>query len=184
MRTVVILIFFSILAEGCAAPPSKFLRPKVDIRQYKKVAVLPMDNYTDDRLAGEKIRLAIIVELLSSGLDVMEPGEVNSTMMAMNMTNLRALSSDKLKAIGKELKTDLLIVGTVTEYGLKMGTRGSYPEISINLIMFDATSGQDVWSVWHATAGPSVWTNYFGAQGETLNEATRKIVKEAVRSCL
>lgn len=182
MRIVVLSAIFALISFGCGSGPREFVRPELDQGSFKRVAVLPLDNFTDDRLAGEKIRRAIIVELLARGTDVVEPGEVNSVLLKMQVQNLHTFTRQQLTTIGNELKVNSLIAGSVSDYGMKRGAKSSFPEISLYLVMYDASSGNVLWSVWHTTGGPGFWQTYLGTEEETLSEAVRKIVHQAVRS--
>jgi len=182
MRIAASLIIIAALLGGCGPAPRKFVRPNVQKEKFQRLAVLPIDNFTAEKFAGEKMRQAIITELLASGVDVVEPGEVNNVLVKLQIQSLRTLTREQLKSIGKELNVNTLMTGFVGEYGMKKGVRVSYPEISVNLMMHDAASGEVFWSVWHTTGGPSFWTRYFGAEGNTLNEAAREMVKKAIGS--
>jgi hypothetical protein len=50
------------------------------------------------------------------------------------------------------------------------------------LMMIDIRSGNIAWSAWHTSGGPSFWTRHFGAEGATLNEISRKVIKDAVNT--
>jgi hypothetical protein len=70
--------------------------------------------------------------------------------------------------------------GSVEAYGISRGISVSYPEVSINLMLVEASSGNVMWSVCHTSGGPSFWTRHFGAEGISLSEAATKVVKEAI----
>jgi hypothetical protein len=183
MRKIAFFIVLALLAGGCGGPsPRKFVRPNIDLKNYRRVAVLPIDNFTPEKYAGEKIRQAVMTELLARGVDIVEPGEVNNALVKMQVQSLRTLTREQLKELGKELNVNTVMTGSVGAYATKKGVRVSYPEVSINLMAREVSSGQILWSVWHATGGPTFWTKYFGTEGKSLNEAAREIVHEAVRS--
>lgn len=172
-----------LLVGGCGGfSPKTYVRKDIDRGKIKKVAVLPLDSMCEDKLAGLKIRMALISELLSKGVDVVEPGEVNNALINLNVQYIRSLTGEQIKAIGKKLGVHAILTGTVAEYSMQKGVRDSYPEISVNITMYDADTGRILLSSYQTTGGASFWTEYFGADDESLNEATRKVVKQAVNS--
>ncbi|MGD2079973.1 MAG: hypothetical protein PVJ36_02430 [Nitrospirota bacterium] len=146
----------------------------------KKVAVLPLDPLAADRNAGERFRMAIIAELLSKGVDIVEPGEVIRVMVDMDLKALRGLTVENIQEIGRRLEADYVMTGSVGSYSIRKGVEVSYPDVSLNLILYEISSGEIVGSVWHSTGGPSFSSRHFGAEGRTLNEAVREVVKEGV----
>ncbi|MDP2277823.1 MAG: DUF799 family lipoprotein [Nitrospirota bacterium] len=177
--TLCSLLFFS---HGCAGAPKHkhYIRQDFAISSVKRVAVLPLENYTSDNYAGERIRKTIITEILSRGIDVIEPGEVTKTLTDLKVKSLGALSVKEAQNLQKTLGVEAVIMGAVDAYGISAGISVSYPEVSIQLMLLDASSGSIVWSVWHTSGGASFWTRHFGTEGMSLSEAAKKVVKETV----
>ena len=177
--TLCSLLFFS---HGCAGPPKHkhYIRQDFAISSVKRVAILPLENYTSDNYAGERIRKTIITEILSRGIDVIEPGEVTKTLTDLKVNSLGALSVKEAQDLQKTLGVEAVIMGAVDAYGISAGISVSYPEVSIQLMLLDASSGSIVWSVWHTSGGASFWARHFGVEGMSLSEAAKKVVKETV----
>lgn len=174
--TLCSLLFFS---HGCTGSPRHYIRPDFAISSVKRVAILPLENYTSDNYAGERIRKTIITEILSRGIDVIEPGEVTKSLTDLKVKSLGALSVKEVQNLQKTLGVEAVIMGAVEAYGMRTGISVSYPEVSIQLMLLDA-SGSIVWSVWHTSGGASFWTRHFGAEGMSLSEVAKKVVKETV----
>jgi hypothetical protein len=173
----VLLVFMA----GCGGmAPTYYKRQGFDAREIKKVAVLPLDPLAGDRNAGEKFRMSIIAELLSKGVDIVEPGEVIRVLMDMDVKSLRSLSVKEIQEIGKRLGADAVMTGSVGSYSMRKGINVSYPDVSVNLFLYEVSSGEIVWSVWHSSGGASFSSRHFGTEGKTLNEAVREVVKEAI----
>jgi TolB-like protein len=170
-----------IFIYGCGGP-KYYIRPETDISNIKRVAVLPLDNFTSDEYAGEKIRRIVITELLLRGIDVIEPGEITRVLKETKVTSLRSINIADIKNIGEKLGAEAIMMGSVEAFGISKGISVTYPEVSIQLILLEASSGNIVWSVLHTTGGASFWTRHFGAEGISLSEAARKAVKEAVNT--
>ncbi len=177
------LLLVLLLMAGCSGP-RQYVREDAGVRTIKKIAVLPLASLTADENAGEKIRGLVISELLSRGVDVVEPGEVTRALLEMKVRSLGALTVDDFKALGKRLKVKALMTGSVAAYGMSRGITTTYPEVSIHLMLIDTSNGEIVWSVWHTAGGPSFWTRHFGTEGLTLSETARKAVREAIGALL
>lgn len=175
--TLCSLLFFS---HGCTGAPKHYIRPDFAISSVKRVAILPFENYTLDNYAGERIRRMIITEILSRGIDVIEPGEVTKSLTDLKVKSPGELSVKEAQDLQKTLGVEAVIMGAVGAYGTSSGISVSYPEVSIQLALLDAGSGSIVWSVWHTSGGASFWTRHFGAEGMSLSEAAKKVVKETV----
>ncbi len=167
-----------IFIYGCG--PEHYIRPKTDINNIKKVAVLPFENFTSDEYAGEKIRRLVITELLLRGIDVIEPGEVTRILRESKVKSLGSIKIAEIQDIGKTLKVEAVMMGSVEAFGLSRGISVTYPEVSVHLVLLEASSGNIIWSMWHTTGGANFWTRHFGSEGISLSEAARKTVKEAI----
>jgi TolB-like protein len=166
---------------GCGGTRQTFYKLHgFNARTIKKVAVLPLDPLAGDKNSGERFRMAIIAELLSKGVDVVEPGEVIRVMVDMDLQSLRSLTVKDIQEIGTRLGADYVMTGSVGSYAMRKGARVSYPDVSITLLLWEVSSGEIVWSVWHATGGATFASRHFGAEGRTLNEAVQEVVKEAI----
>jgi len=174
-------VFCSVLIfiYGCGGP-EHYIRPKTDISNIRRVAVLPMGNFTSDEYAGEKVRRVVITELLLRGIDVIEPGEVTRVLRESNVRPLGSIKITEIQDMGKTLSVEAVMMGSVETFGISRGISVTYPEVTIHLILLEASSGDIVWSVRHTAGGASFWTRHFGSEGITLSEAARKVVKEAI----
>lgn len=177
---LVLLGVLLLVLSGCGLRPTYYKRQDFDAGNIKRVAVLPLESLTPDKDVGERVRMAVIAELLSRGVDVIEPGEVIRVMLDMGVKSLRGLSVEEIKKIGQTLGADMVMTGSVGAFGMQKGIKISYPEVSIDLMLYDVASGEIVWSVWHSTGGASFSSRHFGTEGKTLNEAARDVVKDAI----
>ena len=141
---------------------------------------MPFDNFTSDGYAGEKIRRIAITELLSRGIDVIEPGEVTSLLRELKIKSLGIITVKEIQDIGKSLGVDALMMGSVEAFGISKGISVNYPEVTIFLMLIETSSGKVIWSERHTSGGPSFWTRHLGAEGLSLSETARKVVKETI----
>jgi TolB-like protein len=144
------------------------------------MAVLPFESLTDDEYAGEKIRKTVITELLSRGIDVIEPGEVTRVLIDQNVKSLGSMRTTDLQNVAKKLGVEAVMMGSVEAYDISRGISVTYPEVSINLRLIEASSGNIIWSVCQTSGGPGFWTRHFGAEGMSLSETATEVVNEAI----
>lgn len=182
---VVIAVAFLALA-GCAAPsaqPSFHLRQDIDLSTIKKVAVLPLENLTNDKYAADAVRHVIVNELLVSGVvDVSMPGDAMAAAEKAGVRTVTTMSEDQIKKVGAALKVQAVIFGAVGKYGEIRSGQFSAPEVTITLMMADTQTGSIVWSVTRSSVGDNFMARHFGARAETLSETTIKVVREALQT--
>jgi hypothetical protein len=174
IMALVILSFIS----GCKQ--KHYMRPEVKAENIKTIVVLPFQNLTPHAYADEKVRSAVIIELLSRGFDIVEPGEVRSVLGELEVRSLGALSTSDIQYIGETLGVNAVMKGAISTYQMSRGVSVSYPEVSINLMLLNASSGKITWQIWRTAGGPSFWTRHFGAETSTLDETVRDVVKDAI----
>jgi len=72
---VFICLISIIFTTGCAV--DKFYKnPQLDAGQINTIAVLPFENFTNDKYAGDKMKEKVVIELFSRGFEVIEEGEI------------------------------------------------------------------------------------------------------------
>jgi hypothetical protein len=170
---------------SCASrgTPSSYIRPDYDFSYIKKVAVLPLDNITNEKFAGDVVRQVVISELLATGLvDVAVPGEAVAATDKLGIKSISSLNADQIKAIGNALKVQAVIFGSVEKYGEVRIGNVSAPEVTITLIMADTNSGSIIWSVTKTGGGASFMARHFGARSETLSETVLRVIREAIQT--
>ncbi len=188
MRSLKYLFTLSIvflLISGCGGKgtPSFYINQDIDFSFIKRVAVLPFENFTSDKFAGDAVRQVVISELLASGLvDVVCPGDVNAAIDSLKIKTGSSPNAEQIKSIGKTLKVQAVIIGAVNKYGEIREGSISLPEVSLTLMMADAGSGSIIWSVTKAKVGGGFWAKHFGARADTMSETVLKVVREAIKT--
>ena len=77
-RTIICIVVIVLAHAGCGGrgAPSFYINQDVDFSFIEKVAVLPFENLSSERFAGDMVRQVVISELLATGLvEVSVPGE-------------------------------------------------------------------------------------------------------------
>lgn len=178
---------FSVLLVLCASVffayscgPKYFTRGNTNPDDLKKIAVFPLENFTIDENADNRVRIILISELLSKGVDVVEPGEVTRTFREMKVRSADAVKVAELQEIGRALKADALMLGSVEFFGISRGVSVSYPEVTINLRLIGTSTGDILWSVRNTSGGAGFWTRHFGSETVSLSETAERVVKDAL----
>lgn len=174
---------FMLAATGCASAGSKYLHPNVDLAALKTVAVLPFENVTEDRTAGDKVQKVFLTELLALGVfEVVEPGTVTKALKGVRAESADALAPAELKTLGETAKADALFLGTVVDFAESRSGGTAAPEVTIQLRLVEAQSGVTVWSVSRTRSGAGAMKKLFGIGGDSLTEAARKLIHEQLRT--
>ena len=186
-RNIIIPVLFVLIAAGCTREVVRYINPEANFSYIKKVAILPFNNLSDDRFAGEKVRSAITVDLLSRGVfDVVEQGEVNKvTSLVLRAAGaeegmVTELDRETLKLLGERLGVQAVILGSVDEY---VGRREE-ALVGLSVRMLDTSSGIILWQAKASTSSASFWRKILGLEGVDTSTLTRKVVKTAFDTLL
>jgi TolB-like protein len=172
-----------ITVTGCRSigPSWFYVRQDTDFSFIKRVAVLPMENLSNDKFAADIVSDLVVSELLASGLvDVVIPGDVTAALNKLDIKSISSPSAEQIKALGKALRVEAVITGTIEQYGETTFGNVSSPEVTISFMMTDVGSGSIIWSVTKTRGGLSFMAKHFGARSETLSETVLAVVREAI----
>ncbi len=163
--------------------PSFHIREDIDFSFIKRVAVIPLENLTNEKFAGEIVRQVVISELLASGLvDVVVPGDVMSAINTLGIQPITSPDAKQIKALGDMLKVQAIVMGSVEEYGETRIGNISVPEVTITLMMADTGTGSIIWSVTKTRAEASFMAKHFGAKTKSMSETVLAVVREAIQT--
>ncbi|MBI5599502.1 MAG: hypothetical protein HY890_07165 [Deltaproteobacteria bacterium] len=176
-----------LVIAGCGGSVIRYVNPDANFTYIKKVAVLPFNNFTTDRFAGEKVRAVVMVDILSRGVfDVVEQGEVSKILsLVLRATGaeegmVSELDRETLKLLGERLGVQAVVLGSVDEYE---GRRGE-SIVSVSIRMLDTGSGIILWQAKAMATGSGFWRKIIGLEGLDANTLTRKAVKTALDTLL
>ncbi|MCB9897956.1 MAG: hypothetical protein H6825_08130 [Planctomycetes bacterium] len=171
---------------GCASTEevgTAFLHPNADLSLVRRVAVLPLENMTSDRFAGDRVREILAVELLAQGLfDVVDAGEVNRVLRTRNIENVAALGPEAVRSLGEDLGVQALLLGSVMEYRERRSGTFTAPEIALSLRLVDVETGIAMWSVSGAHSGLDAMTRLFGTGEKSFTQVARDLVRHLLDS--
>lgn len=179
-----LLLLLTFVSSGCGGISSSrvYINPQADFSFYRKVALLPFRNMTDDPLAGEKMTDVFLTEILIAGdLEVMDIGQFKSVVAQVARGgNVYDLSASQLAQIGDLAKVQGVFTGTIQDY--KMITVGGeqYPLISVTFKFLDAPTGTLVWQYTASVAGGPKFPIVTIGEIFTLAELGPKVCAQAV----
>jgi TolB-like protein len=186
LRALIGIVLMLLISSGCGGgtgTPGFYINQNIDFSFIKKVAVLPFENLTNERFAGDMVRQVVISELLATELvEVSVPGDPIAAIENLRLKPEDPLSAEQIKTVGKALKVQAVILGAVEKYGEIRDGNISAPEVSITLMMADTSSGSIIWSVTKTRGGASFWARHFGSRSDTLSETVLKVVREALQT--
>jgi hypothetical protein len=180
----VFILLFLFFISGCRSGGIVYhINENVDFSFIKRVAVMPLDNLTGEKAAGEIIKQVVISELLASGLvEVVVPGQVLYSINRLNIKNISSPNEKEIKALGKALKVEALIIGSVEQFDETRSGTLPVPEITITLMMADTGTGNIIWSITNTRGGASFMSRHFGADTETMSEAVLAVVRDSIQT--
>lgn len=179
------MLLATVFLTGCRSTPTKYIHPNADLAAIKKVAVLPFENLTEDRSAGDKLQKIFLVELLSLQVfDVVEPGQVTKVLKTENIAGPDALSPADLKRVGEALGSDGIFIGSVVDFEESRIGATPAPLVTIQLRLIETQTGATVWSTSQSRSGLKASTRLFGVGAESLTEAARVLLRRELDTLL
>ena len=164
-----------------ATMAADYVHPKYDFSLIQKIAVLPLENLTQDQQAGERVRKIVVSEILAAGeLDVVEPAQVNQALSQQQIQSISGISAKQIAELGKSLGVQAFVIGSVDNYERVNVGGGTFAEVAITLRALDAATGTVIWSTSKSAGGAGFFGRLFGFGGDTMYEATQKAVHAAV----
>ena len=158
-----------VIGVGCSTHRSEPLNLDA-LKDIGKIGVVPFENYSSNANAGLILSDQLANELMvSSKLDIVNPEAIRSAL---------APHAGKIwtaQKIGKLLKVDTVITGTVTEYRYKNGI-SQEPVISLTVYMVRVKDGKVIWSANTSKGDSSIFEG--SGLGALAQNRCAMIVKE------
>lgn len=189
-KVIGILLIALFMLAGCSGSTVKYINPSADFAYIKKIAILPFNNFTEDRYAGEKVRSALTIDIMSKHVfEVMEQGEITKVMNMLfreeGFEEGRVVQLDKemLRMLGEKLGVQAVIQGSVNEYS---GSRGGYTTnvVAISVRMLDTGSGIVLWQANASEIGSSTFRKMIGIDQVDMTVLTTSVVRKAIDTLL
>ena len=186
-RTIAVAGLIAILvAPACSGRvrTTKFVHPDFDFGFVEKVAVVPLENLSNDTQAGERATRILITELLASrAIDIVEPGELRAAMQRLSIATPTP-STRQVVELGKELGVQAVMTGSVTQSDLIRSGSVSIPVVTLDLHLLEVETAAPVWAATHTERGSTSGAKWLGTGAEPISETTRRCVRRSIRSLI
>jgi hypothetical protein len=181
-RTLVISIL--IWTAGCAGhrgAQSTFHDPNMDFGLIQSVAVLPFENLTNSARAGETSR-DVFMTLLQASVDlyVIPPGEIQRAISRTQPENPMRPTVEEVVKLAANLETDVVITGTVLEFGQVRSGSATSNVCSLSVKMLEGQTGRVVWSASATRGGVSAGDRLVGSGGQPMNVVISRAAEDLV----
>lgn len=184
-NAVGIIIFMLLSLAGCAGKNSiqSYLRPEANFSFIRKVAVLPLENYSNNNPIAVRCRQMIISEVMSAGLfDVVDKMQVDSLLREEAIPPGSPINNAILRRLGNRLGVQGFILGSVDEASERKQGAAIYLDLSVSLRLIESESGLVVWQASGRENGYSIWGRLFGLESKDPFEVTLKLVRDLLRT--
>jgi hypothetical protein len=171
---------------GCATPggtDASFHDPNMDFSLIQSLAVLPFGNLTSTAKASDRVRDVFMTMLQATeALYVIPPGEVARGISRIGLQDPTEPTADDVIGLARNLEADVVISGTVLEYGTVRSASASANVISVSVQMMEGQTGKVVWQASATRGGIGATKRLFGGGGEPMNTVTTKAVEDLLNA--
>lgn len=194
-----VILLLAMVAVGCGGP-QVYMHPNPGFERIKRMAVLPLDNFTKDDKASDKVRANFVVELLrTASFNVMDIGETDRLLQiaelsyttsqistpgtgAPEMFDQETASEPLSKKIGEALKVEAIFVGSVEAYSTERVSDQIIPEVSISARLIDAETGIIIWASTHSRRGGAGFPIFGWGKVTSLSVLSQQVIQDMVDS--
>jgi TolB-like protein len=158
-RLLSFLLSISILLGVAACAPSRpVLEKKNDSIFFDEssclVAFLPFYNDSSYEQGGGIAQRIFAAELNRlAGIQVSSDADVRNVFQELHIYPNQSLEIDQIRMLGSRLGVQRIISGRVLEMEEKTGEHFVNPKLTLTLNVYDADSGQMLWSTYHSREG-------------------------------
>jgi hypothetical protein len=115
---------------------------------------------------------------------VIPAGEIARQVSLAGIPNPYAPTNEEVIKLGKMLKAQAVITGTIREYGEVRSGAASANVISLSVQLTEVDTGKVVSSVGVTRGGIGMSERLFGGGGEPMNDITAKAIKDVIKKLL
>jgi len=183
MKRFIVPLMISFLLLACSPALHYYANPATDLSYIKRVAILPLHNFTRANLADEKIRDILETELLELGtFQVVDRGEVDAILRELRIKSPSEISPSTLRKISRGLNVQAVMTGSVDEYEIQRSGGISIPFVTVSLKLIDAKSAKVVWQITASEKGGGVMARLFGVGEKSLIEVSHILIRRCVKT--
>jgi hypothetical protein len=181
LKECIFSFFLAFCLTACASSsvPNTYVSPGFDFAAIRRVAVMPFDNFSRDKEAGERVRDTFANSLLSTGaVYVLPTGEVARGIARAGIVNPTAPSVEEIARLAGIIEVDAIFTGTINEYGEVRSGSATANMISMIVAMLETQTGKVVWTATATKGGITIWDRLFGSGGRPMSDVTGDAVDE------
>ncbi len=133
---------------SCASGSRLYVNPDADMAFYKKVAVMPFTNLSNDNLAAPRVTRAFVTELLMADrFALVQPEDFIGALGRAGVFPGSDGTYDpaRLKEFAAAAGIQGVLRGAVTEYQMTRTESGDVPAIAFDAELLDVGTGTVVW---------------------------------------
>ena len=184
--TVVALLGGLLVAFGCTGvKKTAYLDQNANFGAVQTVALLPMQNFTSDVNASQKVGQIVAIHLWKSrAFDLVEGGDVYAALAKAGVDDIKTMTAAQAQAVGEQLGAQALLTGTVRELEIDRSGGIAAPNVALQFDLLDAATGDKIWSTVVSRQGAGTGARLFGVGGRSVNETILGLVQEAFRTLI
>ena len=183
MKKIILTLMVLSMLFACGPGMRYYTNPAADLSYIKRVAILPLHNFTRSDLAHEKIRDVLETELLQLEVfEVIDRGEVDAVLRELRINSPSAVSPSMLKKISQELNVQAVLTGAVDEYETERSGNISLAFVAVSLKLIDAKSAKVIWQITSSEKGGGVLTRLFGVGEKSLLDVGRILIRKCLKT--
>ena len=177
-----VVVASALVLTACAAKRSDAVTyhdPVMDFSLIRSVAVVPMENLTADRNAGEIVRDVLMTMLQATGaVYVVPPGEVGRGLSRVSPAQESTPTPEEVVELAANVGADAVITGAVLEYGQARSGTATANLVTITLKMMEGETGRVVWSASSTKGGVTAGDRLVGGGGRPMAGVTEAAVQD------
>lgn len=184
-RRAAMLLLISVV--GCASGPRLYVNTQADLTYYKKIAVIPFRNLTNERFAGERVTRAFLTELvMTEHYEIVDQNEFAAVLdkIGGNPGFEGIYDPVKVKDAATQIQATGILRGSVSEYSIQRDGTTETPVLAFDAELIDVATNNVVWRGSVVRRGRSRIPIFGGGQrthAQLIQEATHDLVRRIER---
>lgn len=164
---------------GCASSPEAYRHETFTTGYIKQVAVLPLENHTQEKYVDQRVRDLLMTEIMTLGyFQVLEKGQLKRFLDNEIPSKDKTQISHRIaKRLGREFGVQAYFAGAVDDYTTERNGSYSYPVVSVSLRLVDIKSGKILWQATDNASGYSSWDRLLGFESENIHQVCQRLLR-------
>lgn len=179
-RIAAIVLSLAAATASCVPAPRSF-KLAVD-SPVRRVAILPLANYSPTREAPASVAPVLFAELGAAQYEVVEAGQVEAALEREPWLLLDRIPPDLVDRFGTELGANALLVGSLLAYGYREAGGERIPQVSLSLRLLATPGGRVLWSAVHSRDGADGEWLFGIGRVYSLEQLTTRTLHEMLRT--